>query len=234
MSGASLVAQLVQNPPAMWETWVRFLGWEYSLEKGMATNSSILAWRIPWTIWSMGWQKVGHDTPLKSKKKMIQMNLFTRQKQTHRLREWIYGCQKEQTVAEFGINMPTLFKTDNHPGPTVQHRELFSMLHGSLDGRRVWGRTDTRVGFPGGVSGKGPPCQCGRHKGRRFDLYIWKIPRRAWQSTSVFFLGGSPWTEEPGGLSPVGSQRVKQDWSDLAHVFVDSEVKETLFKSPWS
>ena len=43
------VAQLVKNLPAMWETWVRSLGWEDSLEEGMATHSSILAWRIPWT-----------------------------------------------------------------------------------------------------------------------------------------------------------------------------------------
>ena len=47
---ASLVAQLVKNPPAMQETWVRSLGWEDSLEKGKATHSSILAWRIPWTV----------------------------------------------------------------------------------------------------------------------------------------------------------------------------------------
>ena len=47
---ASLVAQLVKNPPAVWETWVRSLGWEDLLEKGMATHSSILAWRIPWTV----------------------------------------------------------------------------------------------------------------------------------------------------------------------------------------
>jgi len=40
------VAQLVKNPPAMWETWVRRLDWEDPLEKGMATHSSILAWRI--------------------------------------------------------------------------------------------------------------------------------------------------------------------------------------------
>ena len=46
---ASLVAQLVKNPPGMQETWVRFLGWEDPLEKGTATHSSILAWRIPWT-----------------------------------------------------------------------------------------------------------------------------------------------------------------------------------------
>ena len=44
---ASLVAQLVKNPPAMQETWVRSLGWEDPLEKGKATHSSILAWRIP-------------------------------------------------------------------------------------------------------------------------------------------------------------------------------------------
>ena len=44
----ALVAQLVKNPPAMRETWVRSLGWEDPLEKGMATHSSILAWKIPW------------------------------------------------------------------------------------------------------------------------------------------------------------------------------------------
>ena len=44
---ASLVAQMVKNPPAMWETWVLSLGWEDPLEEGMATHSSILAWRIP-------------------------------------------------------------------------------------------------------------------------------------------------------------------------------------------
>ena len=48
-SWASLVAQLVKNLPAMCGTWVRFLGWEDPLEKGKATHSSILAWRIPWT-----------------------------------------------------------------------------------------------------------------------------------------------------------------------------------------
>ena len=47
---ASLVAQLVKNPPAMQETWVRSLGWEDPLEKGKATHSSIVAWRIPWTV----------------------------------------------------------------------------------------------------------------------------------------------------------------------------------------
>ena len=58
---ASLVVQLVKNPPAMQEPWVQSLGWEDPLEKGKATHSSILAWRISWTIQSMESQRVGHD-----------------------------------------------------------------------------------------------------------------------------------------------------------------------------
>ena len=46
-SWTSLVAQMVKNPPAMWETWVQSLGWEDTLEEGMETHSSILAWRMP-------------------------------------------------------------------------------------------------------------------------------------------------------------------------------------------
>ena len=65
-SWASLVAQLVRNPLASWETWVRSLGWGDSLEKGKVTHSSILAWRSPWTeelggLQSMESQRVGHN-----------------------------------------------------------------------------------------------------------------------------------------------------------------------------
>ena len=49
-SWASFVAQLVKTLPAMWETWIRSLGLEDPLEKGKVTHSSILAWRIPWTV----------------------------------------------------------------------------------------------------------------------------------------------------------------------------------------
>ena len=45
-----LVAHQVKNPSAKWETWVQSLGWEDPLEKGKATHSSILPWRIPWTV----------------------------------------------------------------------------------------------------------------------------------------------------------------------------------------
>ena len=55
------VAQLVKNLPAMWETWVQSLGWEDPLEKGKAAHSSILAWKMPWAIQSMGSLRVGHD-----------------------------------------------------------------------------------------------------------------------------------------------------------------------------
>ena len=57
--GASLVAQLVKNLPAMQETQVQFPGWEDPLEKEMATLSSILAWRIPWTEEPGGLQSMG-------------------------------------------------------------------------------------------------------------------------------------------------------------------------------
>ena len=65
-SWVSLVAQLVKNLPAMQETRVQFLGQEDPLEKEMATHSSILAWKIPWTeepgrLQSTGLQRVGHD-----------------------------------------------------------------------------------------------------------------------------------------------------------------------------
>ena len=63
---ASLVAQMRKNLAAMWEPWIWSLDWENPLEKGVATHSSTLAWRIPWTeepgwLQSMGSQRVGHD-----------------------------------------------------------------------------------------------------------------------------------------------------------------------------
>ena len=60
------MAQTVKRLPTMWETWVQSLGWEDLLEKEMATHSSILAWKIPWTeepgrLQFRGSQRVGHD-----------------------------------------------------------------------------------------------------------------------------------------------------------------------------
>ena len=59
MMGVSLIAQSVKNLPAMQETWVRFLGLEDPLEKEMATHSSVIAWRIPWTEKPGGLQSWG-------------------------------------------------------------------------------------------------------------------------------------------------------------------------------
>ena len=67
-NNASLVVQLVKNSPGMQDTWVQSLGWEDPLEKGMATHSSILAWRIPWTeelgglhsMVSQSWTRLGN------------------------------------------------------------------------------------------------------------------------------------------------------------------------------
>ena len=66
LSWVSLVAQMVKNSPVMQETRVQLLGWEDPLVKGMATHTSILAWRILWTeepdgLQSMGLQRVGHN-----------------------------------------------------------------------------------------------------------------------------------------------------------------------------
>ena len=60
-SGSSLMAQLVKKLPAMWETLVRSLGWEDPLEKGTATHSRILAWRISWSVYGVAksWTRLG-------------------------------------------------------------------------------------------------------------------------------------------------------------------------------
>ena len=73
---------MVKNLPAMQETQVWSLGWEDSLEKGMATQSSILAWRIPWTdepgrLWSMGLQRVRHNWAINVHKHTFCWNPFT-------------------------------------------------------------------------------------------------------------------------------------------------------------
>ena len=56
-----MVAQTVKNPPAMWEAWIRSLGWEDPLEEGMATHSSVLAWRSPMDRGA--WRTAVHGVP---------------------------------------------------------------------------------------------------------------------------------------------------------------------------
>ena len=84
------------------------------------------------------------------------------------------------------------------------------------------------MGFPGGSEGS--HLQCGRPG---FDPWVGKIPwRRAWQPTSVFWLGESPWTEEPGGLQSTGSHRVRHNWVTKWKWKLLSPVR--LFVTPWT
>ena len=62
MSWASVVAEMIKNPPATGETWIRSLGWEDPLEDSIATHSSILAWRIQWTEEPGGLQSMGSQS----------------------------------------------------------------------------------------------------------------------------------------------------------------------------
>ena len=104
----SLVTQTVKNPSAVQEIWVQSLGWEDSLEKVMATHSSILAWKIPWTekpggLQSMGSQRAGHDwatntftrAVLRLKVSPIHTNLVKvtqRKIPIHQAIGWVLGC----------------------------------------------------------------------------------------------------------------------------------------------
>ena len=80
--------------------------------------------------------------------------------------------------------------------------------------------------FPGGATGKEPACQYRRCQKHRFDLWLGKIPwGRAWHPTPVFLPGESPRTEEPRGLQPIQSQRIRIGWSDLTMHACNSEMK---------
>ena len=69
-------AQLVKNLPATRETWVQSLGWGDPLEKGKATHSSTLAWRIPWTVESMGSQKSDITEQIERERRKLNCNFW--------------------------------------------------------------------------------------------------------------------------------------------------------------
>ena len=77
---------------------------------------------------------------------------------------------------------------------------------------RLW-----QWGFPSGVSGKEPACQCRKCKRHGFSPWVRKILwKRTWQPTPVFLPGEIPWIEEPGGLQSKGFQRVRHNWNGMA------------------
>ena len=93
----------------------------------------------------------------------------------------------------------------------------------------------TVKGFPGGTSGKEPAWKCRRHNRCEFNPLVGKILwRRKWPSTPVFLPGESPWTEEPGGLQSMGSQRVGQDWvTKHRNITERIKVMRTLGEGRW-
>ena len=121
------VAQLVKNPPTKQETWVRFLGWEDPLEKGKATHSSILAWRIPWTVYSIG---EGNGTPL-------QYSCLENPMDGGAWWAAVHGVAKSQTpLSDFTF---IHWRRKWQPTPVFLPGESQGL--GSLVGCRLWGRT---------------------------------------------------------------------------------------------
>ena len=99
---ASLVAEMIQSPPAVQETWVRSLGWEDPLEKEMPTHSSILAWRIPWTEEPGGLQSMESQS-------WTQLSDFTFTNKKFKIWKKKHKCrpQKKQSLAyEYGALWP--------------------------------------------------------------------------------------------------------------------------------
>ena len=134
------MAQLVKSLPAIRETWVWSLGWKDPLGMGKVTYSSVLAWRIPWTVESMGLQRVGHN--------------------------WV-------TFTFIFCNIRAFQMTQ------------WSKIHLPMQETQ-----ETWVSSPG-----------------------WEDPLEQEMATHSSTLAWRiPWTEEPGGLQPMGSQRAGHDW----------------------
>ena len=124
---------MVKNLPAVWETRVRALGWEVSLEKGMAAHSSFLAWRIPLTeepggLHSVGWQRVGHDWVTNSQSqdrdKLVEIEGERRSGQQRT--RWL-----ESIADSLGMNLSTLWETVEDRGA------LSAAVHGVAE-RPTW------------------------------------------------------------------------------------------------
>ena len=122
-SWASLVAQLVKNPPAMQETWVRSLGWENPLEKGKVTHSSIMAWRIPWTIQ----QRIGHDWATFTF--MTNINFYEKNEYKHQ--PSVQGnrkCVGEKVMMQMAIQLwPRAASTSLSPAPRQVNKHRLSL-----------------------------------------------------------------------------------------------------------
>ena len=159
-----------------WETWVRFLGWEDPLEKGMATRVRILAWKSPLIeepgmLQSVGSQRVGHDWVT---------NTFTfRISEAPEQRPlWPEGWRWPLNTFMDGEIWETRFLVSPSINPSI-----FSSIHllktkTKTTETTLWNLLCTRWASQG-ASGKESACQCRRHKRRRFDPWVGKMPWRS-------------------------------------------------------
>ena len=149
-SGRRMIAQLVKNPPATWEIWVRSLGWEDPLENGEATNSSILAWRIPWTIRSMGSQRVGHNWAT-----------FIYSLTQYHIQKWVKDIHRPETIELPEENMG---------------RALFDIKSSSVPGQQPWppGTGEWRLGQQDSV--RELPDAASGHPGHATEVHGCPVP----------------------------------------------------------
>ena len=191
----------------MQEMWVWFLGGEYPLEKELATHSSILAWRIPWTKEPGRLQPVGSQRIRQDWRDLACVGF---NKIVAPLSSWAFLVvqlvKNPSAIWEtwvWSLGWKILWRRERLPTPVFWPGEFHGLYN-------PWGRKKSdatqrlslslslwqlrkggkREGFPGGASGKEPACQCRRYKRHGFDPWISKIPwRRTWQPTPVFLPG---------------------------------------------
>ena len=209
------MAQRLKRLPARRETRVQSLGREDPREKEMATHSSSLAWKIPWTeepggLPSMGSQRVGHDW-------VTSLSLFTFM----------------------------LWRTKWQPTPVFlpgESQGWGSLVGCRLWGRTESDTTErlhspmAALGLPWSLSGQESACQC-RRPG--FDPRIGKISwRRKWQPTPVFLPGKSHGQRSLAGYDPWGHRRVRLDWVTKTTAnngnFNDTQYNWTVIKKLYS
>ena len=154
ITGGFPLAQMVKNPPAMRETWVHSLGWKDPLEEGMATHSSILAWRIPMEpgrLQSMGWQRVGYncDGPHRSMAERgypsPKVRGSDRECQASSAQEWPRGatpCLRPGAAAKMSYPMPEVRAAAEKSNPTSKER----WLHGHRRAKRNYSMFKVRRG----------------------------------------------------------------------------------------
>ena len=171
---ASLVAQVVKNLPAMWETWVRSLGWEDPLEKGKSTHSSVLAWRIPWTVQSMKFFRPEYFSrqPFLSPGDLPSPGIEPRSSalQAESLPAEPQGKPQNTGVSSLSL-LQKIFLTQESNQCLLHCRRILYQL--SYQGSPYVCTYITYCEFFWCFSGRKSICQCKRHG---FDPWVWKIP----------------------------------------------------------